>query len=344
VVSACRAWLVGTYNTGGFAPLAERWNGSSWKQTTVPYGGGVVHDDFLYAVSARAADDVWAVGDYDHGDPSFAHFTLIERWNGSSWSQVPSPNPGGPSRYNFLRGVAAVSASDAWAVGSFNNGAGYKVLILHWNGSAWRRVKAPDPSGASHESGLSSVTATSATNAWAVGSYLKGQATHTLILHWNGKSWKQVPSPSPRGCAPGDQLASVSATSLTNAWAVGTFTGCFSLSAFALIEHWNGKTWKLVHGPKLNALTNTLTGVTAISARDAWAVGATTGFDGQGVNQTLILHWNGKTWHRQHSADPGGTTRSNVLWSVAAWSSSSVWSVGDYDNGSGSTAMALHCC
>jgi hypothetical protein len=56
-------------------------------------------------VSALATDDVWAVGDYDHGDSSFAHFTLIERWNGSSWSQVPSPNPGGSSHNNFLRGA-----------------------------------------------------------------------------------------------------------------------------------------------------------------------------------------------------------------------------------------------
>jgi len=40
---------------------------------------------------------------------------LIVRWNGSSWRKVASPSPG-PSG-NVLSGVAATSASDAWAVG-----------------------------------------------------------------------------------------------------------------------------------------------------------------------------------------------------------------------------------
>ncbi len=266
VVSACRAWLVGAYKIGGWVPLAERWNGSSWIQTTIPDGGGVVHDNFLYTASARTADDVWAVGDYDHGDSSFAHFTLIERWSGSSWFQVPSPNPGGTSHNNLLRGVATVSVTNAWAVGSCSNGTAAQTLILHWNGPAWRRVKAPSPGGASHDSALSSVTATSVTNAWVVGSYSDGQLTHTLILHWNGKSLKQVPSPSPRGCVPGDQLASVTATSPANAWAAGSFTGCFFLAPLVLIEHWNGKDWKTVPGPKLSSDTNRLTGVAAISA------------------------------------------------------------------------------
>jgi hypothetical protein len=62
-------------------------------------------------------------------------------------------------RYNgsgTLSGVAATSASNAWAVGG--------ALILHWNGKTWKRV--PSPSSAA---GLSGVAATSATNAWAVG-------------------------------------------------------------------------------------------------------------------------------------------------------------------------------
>ena len=43
--------------------------------------------------------------------------TLILHWNGKSWTQVPSPNPGGPSHGNLLFGVTATSARNAWAVG-----------------------------------------------------------------------------------------------------------------------------------------------------------------------------------------------------------------------------------
>jgi hypothetical protein len=41
-------------------------------------------------------------------------------------------------------GVAATSASDAWAVGSFNLAG--DVWIVHWNGTAWKAVpSAPTP-------------------------------------------------------------------------------------------------------------------------------------------------------------------------------------------------------
>ena len=42
--------------------------------------------------------------------------------------------------FGFLNGVAATSARNVWAVGGTNGG---KTLIVHWNGSAWRRVPSP---------------------------------------------------------------------------------------------------------------------------------------------------------------------------------------------------------
>jgi hypothetical protein len=45
-----------------------------------------------------------------------------------------------------LSGVAATSASNAWAVG-YTGSTSPKPLIEHWNGTAWTRV--PSPGGAS---------------------------------------------------------------------------------------------------------------------------------------------------------------------------------------------------
>jgi hypothetical protein len=50
-----------------------------------------------------------------------------------------------------------------------------------------------------------------ARNAWAVGYTNNG---NTLIVHWNGTAWAQVPSPSP---PPGSNLTGVGATSPSNA-------------------------------------------------------------------------------------------------------------------------------
>jgi hypothetical protein len=55
--------------------------------------------------------------------------TLVAHWNGTRWTGVASPNPGG----SFLNAVSALSPSDAWAVGYDNTG----TLILHWDGTSW---------------------------------------------------------------------------------------------------------------------------------------------------------------------------------------------------------------
>lgn len=89
----------------------------------------------------------------------------------------------GPSQplpvHGVLHGVAATSASNAWAVGETSTSSGFSTLILRWNGTAWNRVPVPGPPG-----NLLSVAATSARNAWAVGYPYTG--VDALILHWNG--------------------------------------------------------------------------------------------------------------------------------------------------------------
>src|SRR5205807_217402 len=132
----------------------------------------------LRAVAAVAANDVWAVGVYDN---HINALTLIEHWDGSTWSIVPSPNPGvGDTE---LYGVAAVAANDVWAVGYYVNGTSpYLTLIEHWNGSSWSIV--PSPSPGSSVSELNAVAAVAANDIWAVGVY-DGGASSTLIEHWN---------------------------------------------------------------------------------------------------------------------------------------------------------------
>lgn len=127
----------------------------------------------MAAVSRR---NVRAVGSYDNGT---FNQTLIEHWNGRRWKKASSPNPVGA---DVLRGVAATSASNAWAVGTHFNFAASaaQTLILHWNGRAWRQVANPHPGGSL--SILNGVAASSACNVWAVGAY-NNPGQQTLALH-----------------------------------------------------------------------------------------------------------------------------------------------------------------
>jgi hypothetical protein len=199
-----------------------------------------------------------------------------------------------------LDDVVATSARNAWAVGHFGPLSHPKTLIEHWNGKAWQRVRVTPAIG-----WLNGVAATSAGDVWAVGF----SRSATLILHFNGTSWSRMPSPP----SSGGLLADVTAVSPSDAWAVGITGG-----AGNLMMHWNGKAWRRVHV----ASRALMVGVSALSAKNVWAVG--------GLRGTVTLHWNGTAWRHVKSPSPAvGAT----LQSVAAISARDVWAVGESPHG-----------
>ena len=109
------------------------------------------------------------------------------------WTIVPVPPTG---QNAVLSGVSAVSASDAWAVGSENaelNGVGAKPVIDNWNGTAWSQVTAPATAG--NTASLAAVSASSPTDAWAVGhTQVNRSSIAGLTMHWNGTAWTTVPA------------------------------------------------------------------------------------------------------------------------------------------------------
>src|SRR5262249_7316914 len=158
---------------------------------------------------------------------------LIEHWNGSAWSVVPRTAAGAAG--GSLTGVAALSASDAWAVGVNGN----SPLIEHWNGSAWQVVSAP-----AGDCALSAVAALASNNVWAVG----GGGANPLVAHWNGSRWSALSVAAPTTYS--GALTSISALSASDIWAVGSGPvfaphGCGEGSG-ALIEHWDGARWSNV--------------------------------------------------------------------------------------------------
>ena len=282
----------------------------------VPGRGVPVPNGQLFGVAATSARDAWAVGqNYVNGK------TIILRWRGTAWKRVTSPTLAGGSA---LYAVAATSASNAWAVGGSDTPPG-RTQILHWNGTTWKQVPSPAPK---RGGALFGVATTSASNAWAVGcagNCFQGfGGLKTLILHWNGVAWKQVPSPSP---GDGSALSSVTAVSANSAWAVGCTAFCFLHAAApqTVILHWNGTAWKKVPSPA-QARIGALNGVTASSASDVWAVGcAGHCFGPMATTRTMIVHWNGTAWKYVPSPSPASNS---VLAAVTATSASNAWAVG----------------
>jgi hypothetical protein len=97
--------------------LIEHWNGTSWALDPSP-NTSAAQSNYLYGVTCVSAANCWAVGyGYTDSSPNYPK-TLIERWDGTSWAIVSSPNPS-IARTNETVGVTCPSASDCWAVGAY---------------------------------------------------------------------------------------------------------------------------------------------------------------------------------------------------------------------------------
>jgi hypothetical protein len=160
-VSSSDVWAVGDYYSGSaYQTLVEYWDGTQWSVVSSPNVG--THENHLYGVAAVSANDVWSVGYYYNG--SGAEQTLVEHWDGSTWSVVPSPNVG--THDNALYGIAAAPASNGewWAVGAYvYDEYTLKTLILGPGGVI------PSPNVGLLLNGLEGVASVSANDVWSVG-------------------------------------------------------------------------------------------------------------------------------------------------------------------------------
>ncbi|GAA3341199.1 hypothetical protein GCM10020358_31640 [Amorphoplanes nipponensis] len=271
-------------------------------QSTGFFGG-------LFSVDAVSSADGWAVGGNGNG--------VVQRFNGTRWSLVPSPDllAGGANGWADLTGVDATSPGNAFAVGNSTaaSGGAKAAVALRWNGSAWSRQSVPGAAGTDTE--FAAVKAFSASDAWAVGQSASTNSTFrkTLTMHYNGTAWSPAPAPSPGTRT--NFLTAVDGVASGNVWAVG-----YSLNLpygnrvrQSTVLHWDGADWTQVASPS-NGSTF-LYDVAAVSASDAWAVGSSAG-------GAFVIRWNGTAWNPVAGPPLAG------LRGVTARSATDVWVAG----------------
>lgn len=316
-------------NSGAYRALNAEPASCSWSLVSSPVPG---IQNNLRGVRGSSGSDMWAVGRY--WTSSQGPFTLADHWNGSSWSQVATPNP---SPYgNGLNDVIALSSTNAWAVGTQKGASVVSPLIVHWNGTIWKQVAAPPTNGL--DTILLSVTGVSPTNIWAVGRVIESSGLIApYALHYNGKLWKAVTIPN-KGTF-GSLVVSASMTAGNDVWATGgTLTNASGSTFVTFAEHWNGTKWSIVTTPNANSNNNLFNGSAAISSKDAWAIGDY--YNGT-TFATLTEHWNGTAWKIVKS--PNVKNFGNGLYGATASSSKDVWAVGSTFVGSSQSAtLALH--
>jgi len=119
-LSPTNVWAVGTVEVyvnhrGHRQATIEHWNGTSWSIVSSPKPTpSPALDSFLYGIAAISANDIWAVGGFHKSGGGGA--TLIEHWDGTSWTIISSPDPGTAS--NGLTGVTTLSDGTVVGVGN----------------------------------------------------------------------------------------------------------------------------------------------------------------------------------------------------------------------------------
>ncbi|WP_432000254.1 hypothetical protein [Streptomyces sioyaensis] len=290
-----QAWAVGyrLKSATALEAVALRWDGTSWTQeSTLPA------NSFPQALAVRSANDIWAVGSASaHWDGTSwtAHqlapdpggrvvpdavtttsngkawtvgramnrsvkdgVPAIQSWDGKSWHRQSLPDVG----KGELSSVTAVAPDDIWAVGTAyaaDASSSQTALLLHWDGTAWKRSTAPGPQE-SHN-WLGGVTAFAADDVWAVGGSTSDGAERPYAVHWNGTAWTAAKTPD---VADG-RLRAVGRTRNGDLWAVG------GKGAASVALRWNGpkKQWDPASAPGL-----VVRGFTTVPhSADLWAAG-----------------------------------------------------------------------
>jgi hypothetical protein len=305
-LSRSDAWAVGYRHAPGTAdyqPIAENWNGTSWRSVAT---ATLFSTDATLGNVGVSPANVWAVGFYAN-DVTFR--TLIEHWNGQRWQYVASPNSG--TGENILSGVAATSGSDIWAVGTRQStpGAARRTLVEHYDGHQWSVVTSPNVgSGDNLLSGVA-VTTKTKTNAWAVGDDRVAYGS-SMALHWNGHTWAVVKTVNP---GDGERFLFGVAALGTRVLAVGSDLA--GTETKTLAERWNGSRWLRLPSAGPGQDLNEFHDVAAESATNAWAVGYWRS-TARAPFRTLAEYWDGSAWKLASSPSP--TSGDDDLSGIAA--------------------------
>jgi hypothetical protein len=239
-------------------PVGGRWRSAQ---------GSIVQ---MWGVSCVSATFCMAVG----ATPGIGNGSAAQ-WNGTRWSPVPMPRPGGRAD---AYAVDCVSATWCMAVGFIWDGA---PLVEHWDGSQWHVLPAP---GATN-TGYLDVDCVSTSACLAVGSNDLGNGP-PVAARWDGSAWQSVGTGQLPGTAAPDSVSCWSATRCLVAW--GQRSGA--------VGRWNGTTFRISHvahmtGPRF---TPQIEGVACRAADDCLAVGRS---GPRGHSRAALQAWDGRSWH-----------------------------------------------
>ncbi len=318
VIAADDIWAIGEsrlpvgtgWSNADIVGLAMHWNGTEWTIFPVPHpvpftGFGWVD---LEGIAAIAPDDVWASGSkrvVHPVDGFVGQQYFVIHWDGTSWTEVPTPSTPAGCTGAGLHGIKAFGPDDVWFAGYRCQamGAGWvPATVLHWDGQGFTEYELPFVGLGGHAA--EAIDGTGPDDVWVVGGpgSSPGAWQQSLIYHFDGTTWTHVPGPV-EGL--GQLLHDVAVIAPDDVWVAGEYVEPGVVAP--LLQHWDGTSWETVFSPTGGA------GIVALASDDVWTCGG--GF----------AHWDGTEWT---SVPALACTPGASLSAIDAVSPCELWAVG----------------
>lgn len=248
-VDSANCWAVGAQGEAqgdASSTLVLRYAKKTWSAVASPNLPGA-SSSILQSIACASASNCWAVGSgclQSCGSTAEIDASLIEHWNGASWSVMSVPPL---TTSNQLWNVACPSVDDCWIVGSYRDSQNAdQSMTLNWTGTRWNLVSTPIIGQWNDLDGLTCALSDDCTAVGFQDTTANGQIP--LIERWDGTQWAVVDSPLSQK-ADSMTLDGVTCTSPASCWSVGSqFTKSWSV----LSEQWDGKAWHVVGMPRLS--------------------------------------------------------------------------------------------
>jgi hypothetical protein len=303
---ACLAiGLYDNYRSGSDAPIAEAWNGKSWRSVAVPEPkGALAGDTTLSAVSCKSATSCLVVGNH-YTASSFLPYALT--WNGSSLKAAAAPLVPKNGLGVTMDALSCATARSCVAVGT-----SLQLAVETWNGAKWtlRTAAVPGETGNGVDDAPMAISCLSALSCvFAGGTYVGGSDDRTLLTTWNGRAFTPMKTAASAGLN-GFTLSDVSCASAKSCVAVGVVANAAGTNWLGSTLVWNGRSWTAakVAWPK-GTVQAYLFGVSCPSPRNCVAVGTAGTADSVGAQS---LSYNGTSWSRQRVPAPGNGASSTM--------------------------------
>ncbi|GAA3222900.1 hypothetical protein GCM10010468_49000 [Actinocorallia longicatena] len=167
-VSSRLGWAAGSEGNG-YALALWRFEGGKWTRVKNPWSFAPA------AMAAAGPKKAWITG-------VDLRSSIALFYNGKSWKRTAFPGPGLP--------VDLAAAPDGTAVSVAGDPFNGRFAVHTWKNGRWARANVPLPPGAV----VSTVAAGSRKDVWIGGTQPAGNGLFgSLLLHWNGRAWRQIP-------------------------------------------------------------------------------------------------------------------------------------------------------